>query len=486
VKGLLLGTSALLSACASTPQKYDSTNMASFTEQYLRPMASPLANSGKPLTLDDVRARTLAHNTEYARQTEQMMEKLKFVGNRGAELLPQVYAGAYSVNRNNTNASIGIKVNDENGSMPEDFYTAQDKVFSTTEFKMTWDLLDLGLSGLRNSQKTIGAYSQAEQNRLICNRLVVDVEHAYWRAVAAEQAETKYEWLKNRIAYALDLSQRRIEENPELKTSELMFQRELIDINRWYQSIFRSLLPAKSELAKLMNLPAGTEYTLSDQSLPVELGELVSSDLPALVTLAYQNRPEIRQALYARDAQQLKNKEDILRHLPALKLFMGASRDSNSFLLNNNFTSAGMNLSWDLMRLTQIGKTKSNGGKKLQDRQYETELMATAVFAQVVLAQDQIKKLDYDLSLAWKAQSVQAKITTEMDAEVRKNKQPETYLVKEELMRELSVLREQQARAEFKAASARLHQSIGQVSTCNPSPLTSATLSQETRADTET
>jgi len=217
-----------------------------------------------------------------------------------------------------------------------------------------------------------------------------------------------------------------------------------------------------------MNVPAGTKFTLYDQSLPDDLSELTAKNLPSLVELAYKNRPEIRQALYARDAQELKNKQDVLRHLPAMKLFLGASSDSNSFLLNDNFTTAGVNLSWDLMRLTQIGKTKSNGKKQIRDRQYETELLATAVFAQVMIAQDQVKKLDYDLSLAWKAQSVQAQITKAMDSDVKDEKKPETYLVKEELMRELSVLREQQARAEYNAANARLKQSVGKVSTCNP------------------
>jgi len=410
----------------------------------------------------------LAYNTEYARQSQQMIDKLKNAGNRGADLLPQVYAGAYSVHRNNTNASIGIRVDENNGNMPEDFYTAQDRSYTTTDIRMTWDLLDIGLSSLRKSQKTIEAYSLAEQNRLMCNRMIVDVEHTYWRAVAAEQAQKKYEWLKGRIDYALELSKNRIKENPKQETAELMFQRELIDINRWYQSIFRSLLPAKAELAKLMNVPAGTKFTLYDQSLPDDLSELTAKNLPSLVELAYKNRPEIRQALYARDAQELKNKQDVLRHLPAMKLFLGASSDSNSFLLNDNFTTAGVNLSWDLMRLTQIGKTKSNGKKQIRDRQYETELLATAVFAQVMIAQDQVKKLDYDLSLAWKAQSVQAQITKAMDSDVKDEKKPETYLVKEELMRELSVLREQQARAEYNAANARLKQSVGKVSTCNP------------------
>jgi len=86
--------------------------------------------------------------------------------------------------------------------------------------------------------------------------------------------------------------------------------------------------------------------------------------------------------------------------------------------------------------------------------------------AQVMIAREQMHKLDYDLTLAWKALSIQGEITDDINADVASGKKPETYLVKEELMRELSFIREQMARAELHTAKARLSQSIGIVKTC--------------------
>ena len=454
-----------ISGCASTAVKYDSSNVSGYTDSTLRPQAVPL-DTEAPLNINDVRARTLAHNSEFARAQTQLMETVRKAGIRGKNFLPQAYANSYGTWRNNASASVGKKVDDSSGTMPKDFYTAQDQAAARSNLTTSWDLLEVGLSSFKANRRAINAYSQSEQNQYLCNKMMVDVENAYWRAVAFEQAEKKSAWLKSRVAYALNLSQQRMEQSPDTKLQELMFQRELIDINRWYQSLYRSLLSAKPELARLMNVPAGTEFDLESTRLPSNLGELGQQNPLDLVTTAYQNRPEIRQALYQTDLAKLKNEEDLWRHLPAMRFFLGANHNTNSFVLNQDFASAGLNLSWDLLRLGQIGETKRNGKIALAEQQRQTEILASAVMAQVMIAREQMHKLDYDLTLAWKALSIQGEITNDLNSDVQSGAKPETYLVKEELMRELSFIREQMARAELHTAKARLEQSIGIVTTC--------------------
>ena len=461
---------AVLSGCATTAVQYSADNIGNTMDNKLRPAAMPLLSAG-PLSIDEVRTRTLAHNSEYGRAQTQLVETIRKAGQRGKDFLPQVYANSYGKWRNNKNASVGVKVDDNSGTLPKDFYTAQDQAIANSNFTTSWDLLEIGLSGFKANHRAIHAYSQAEQNQYLCNKLVVDVENAYWRAVAFEQAEAKSEWLKSRIAYALNLSEQRAGKNPDIKLQELMFQRELIDINRWYQSLYRSLISAKPDLARLMNLPAGTEFSLQSTRLPAELGEIGQKDIMELIFAAYKHRPEIRQSLYKTDLTRLKNKEDLWRHLPGLKVFLGGSHNTNSFVLNSNFASAGASLSWDLLRLGQIGETKRAGGIALAEDQRQTEILASAIMAQVMIAREQMLKLDYDLTLAWKALSVQGEITDDLSLDVASGEKPETYLVKEELMRELSFIREQMTRAELHTAKARLQQSVGLVPTCQaPTP----------------
>ncbi len=461
----------LTSACMSTPVEYLSNNVQKVTDSFLRPAALPLDNAVQPITLETAQIRTLSHNSEFARQERRFVSDVKKSGRKAKDYLPQIYLNAFGQWRNNTNAAVGEKVNSQDtntvSNSQKDFYTGQDQVFGVSNLTATWDILEIGMSGLKANRRTISAFKQGEQNQYLCHKLMVDVEHAYWKAVAYEQAAKRSVWLKSRIEYALELSQSNIDKKPDDKLGELMFQRELIDINRWYESIFRGLTSAKADLARLMNLPLGTEFTLSETQIPQHLGETTGSDVNTLIKLAYQNRPEIRQALYSHDLVKLGNKEAIINHLPALRLFLGANMDSNSFLLNQNFASAGLNLSWDILRLGQIGQTKRRGRNRLLDRRYETEVLASAIMAQVMIAREQVQQLDHDLSLALKALKVQTQITDALQDSVKTENKSETYLVKEELMRELVTLRENLARAEFFTAKARLDQSIGIVDKCS-------------------
>lgn len=471
VAGLFMAGTAL-SGCATTAVQYSADNIGNVSDSKLRPAAVALNSSG-PLSIEQVRARTLTHNSEYSRAQTHLIETLRKARGHGKDFLPQAYANTYGKWRNNTSASVGVKVDDVSGNMPKDFYTAQDQAIAISNFTTSWDLLEIGLSGFKSNRRAITAFSKGEENQYLCNKLVVDVENAYWRAVAFEQAEKKSDWLKSRVTYALELSAQRAQDDPETKRQELMFQRELIDINRWYQSLYRSLISAKPDLARLMNLPAGTEFSLQASRLPAELGEIAQKDALALVSAAYKHRPEIRKSLYKADLTSLKNKEDLWRHLPGLKVFLGGNHNSNSFVLNSNFASAGASLSWDLLRISQIGETKRAGKLALAEDQRQTEILASAIMAQVMIAREQMHKLDYDLTLAWKALSVQGEITDELAADVASGETPETYLVKEELMKELSFIREQMARAEVHTAKARLQQSIGLVPTCQAPTQTS-------------
>lgn len=482
----LMGAAGV-SGCATSAVQYNADTIRDITDSALRPDAKPIELEG-PLNIDQVRRRTLAHNSEYARAQNQLMVTIGKAGRRGKALLPQVYANSYGTYRNNKNASVGVRVEDANSTLPSDFFTAQDQAIVSSNLTASWDLLEIGLSGYKANRSKINAFSQTEHNQYLCNKMMVDVENAYWRAVAFEQSEKKAEWLKGRVAFALNLSQDRMEENPDTKLAELFFQRELIDINRWYQSLYRSLLSAKPDLARLMNLPAGTEFDLQSKRLPANLGALGEQDAPSLILTAYKNRPEIRQSLYKADITKLNNAEELWRHLPALRLFVGGNNDSNGFILNQNFLSAGANLSWDLIRLANIGQTKRKGKITLADETKQTEILASAIMAQVMIAREQMQKLDYDLTLAWKALSVQGEIADDLYADVKSGKKPETFLVKEELMRELSYIREQMARAELHTAKARLQQSVGLVPMCQNTlgdNLQEQGLSVETQSGTE-
>lgn len=465
-KLLLLGGATLITACATAPTQYTQTHMDEKAQMLLATQSAPAGFGEAPLDLEGAREMALTRNQSYRQKVDRMLFKLNS-DTQAQSLMPQVYANSFGRWRNNTNASVGVKVDDIGADMPEDFYTAQDQSYTNSNLTLSWNLLDVSLSSHRKSIGQIDGFDAVEASRLGCHQLMVDVERAYWRKVAFDKASEKREWLNERIDYALELSDQHIEDDSESRLIELMFQRELIDIKRWYESMYRTLASAESDLSRLINVPHGTKFIVDPAgSNSNEFGSALSQPIGDLFNLALKKRPELRRAYYTLDKIDLENEQQLLRLLPGLNLFVSGNKDSNSFALNQDFLAAGVNLSWDVLNLLNIDETRKTGKAKLNLEEQELSVVASAIMAQVMLAKAEVENLEHEMSLAWKAKDIQANITSKIASDVDANASKETYLVKEELLRELSILREEISRAELKAANARLSQSLGTMESC--------------------
>lgn len=468
-KLLLVASVFTLAACAVTPVQYNSENIA--------PIASDLVNSAplpsdfetKPLTLEDARKMAATRNVAYRQRVNRMMVQLQGENAQIKNMLPQIYTKSFGRWRNNTNASVGVRVDDLGSVMPEEFYTAQDQSLANSNVTLTWNLLDLALHSHNKAGADIKGFDLIENNRAGCHQLMVDVERAYWRKAAFDRASKKRDWLNSRIEYGLQLSSEEASKDEEKELTEWMYQRELIDIKRWYESMYRGLASADSDLKKLINVPQGTELIIDATAPPAgdEFGSTLGGSLNTQFIFAFENRPEIRRHLYTIDQTKLNNEKDVLRRLPGLSLFMSANNDTNSFALNQDFLLAGVSLSWDVMGLVNMGKAKRQGKARLAIEEAELDVIATTIMAQVALANEDVKNLKEEMKLAWKAKDVQAGITQKLRDDVIAGKNREIYLIKEELLLEMSILREDIATAELRAAEARLAQSLGVMTVCD-------------------
>ncbi len=463
---LSIAVLAGMSACATAPVKYDKNNIGVHSAQLIKKQTDLSGFPDGPLSLKDARQLALLNNADYRHQLFKTRLEIERSGVNALDLMPKIYSHAHARWRNNTAASVGIKVNELDADMPEDFYTAQDRSSIASDVTMSWNLLDLGLASFRQAEGKIDSYDAAESTVIGCHQLIADVDRIYWRAVAYQRAEKQRLWLQSRIEYALEKSNEQIASQPEKRLDELMFQRELIDIKRWYDSIFRDLAKAQPELMRLMNAPATARLEVLSPMSNLEPSLLADQPVQSLLQTAFDNRPEIRKTLYARDKIELSNRQDVMRHLPGVNLFVGGNTDSNSFLLNETFLSGGVSLTWDLINLTKIKSTKKNGEDRLALEEARGNAVASAIVGQVLLAKRQVEDLQREMDLAWKAKDIQAKITDRLSRDVANDLNRETFLIKEELLREMSILRENVARAELFAAESRLKQSVGQVELC--------------------
>ncbi|MCZ6804286.1 MAG: TolC family protein [Proteobacteria bacterium] len=95
----------------------------------------------------------------------------------------------------------------------------------TTDLKLTWNVLDFGLSYIRAQQAGDEVLIAEEEKRKIVNRIVQDVRAAYWRAVTNDRLILKVEQLLERVSKA-------IEESKQVEIKRLEYE---IDIT--YQEI---------------------------------------------------------------------------------------------------------------------------------------------------------------------------------------------------------------------------------------------------------
>ena len=467
LQALFLGGICFLGACATTTPQYNSDNIELRMSKLPQTPPLPAGFGDAPLTLDDVRTMAISRNAEYRQKSARILFD---AGQRGGskDLMPRLYAQSFGRWRSNTDASVGVRVDDPNSNMPIDFYTAQDQTFANSNISLNWNLLDLGLSGYMKGISNIENYDSQEQMRLGCHQMTVDIERAYWRYVAYKRAVDKSTWLNERIEYGLKLSSAHMEENPKSRLDELMYQRELIDIKRWYESLFRGLVSAEADMAKLLNVPPGTRISLNlDPEYNDKFGQIGELDMSSLAVEAYRNRPEIRRALYNVDKKGLNNKQDILRHLPGLSLFVSGNNDTNSFKLNQDFFSAGVDLSWNILGLLDLDRKTKLGKSQVTLMEQDVQVVATAIFAQIMLAYQDVKNMEHEVDLAWRAKSIQGQITQRLSSDFKEGSARETYVVKEELLREMSVIREDLARADLFAARARYDLSLGVVKVCD-------------------
>lgn len=424
------------------------------------------------LTLEDALARSFVYNVNYKVQREKAFRALATAGTTIEDYLPRATAYLSQTNRSNQQASVGQRVDDMGAPLPDDFFTASDQSTTVGSLTATWNLIDLGLTYFESEKRKRLAQSEYQSSLVQCSALASEVVSTYWRARAYERALEKNDWLRWRIETGLDLSRQRAEASPETRSAELMFQRELIDLYRWYDSIYVSVAPSKAQLASLVNLPSGTDFKV-DTTLNVSFLQDLPTDHVELVKIALLNRPEINQRILMDEVSRISNRQDIIRLFPSLSLMFGANADSNSFLLNNSFTSVGATLSWNLYEITRLPQTLQRQKDDLGVTDLESQLVANAIGSQVAMSVTEFEKRNTSLTYAWRANTIQAEIVDRKRAEFDSGEAPETYLIKEELLRELAILRRDLDEAAHQAARVRVLNAIGQGPNCNTLPISS-------------
>ncbi len=451
---------SVLAGCATGPiqgisaQSLKDANTLDATA--LRKNVEPIV---KPLTLDEALARALKYNLD--RRAKLMDEALALgqVDMSKYDMLPKVLAQAgYSWRDSDRIANSRDMVT---GQPSTNRFISQDRSHNMSELGMTWSLLDVGLGFHGVSQQQARYLIAGEKRRKAMHLLMQDVRTAYWRAASAQVLRDD---LKKTLAMASEaLADARKSEQERVRNplESLRYQRQLHENVRLLESIEQELLSAQVDLANLINAPVGEVIRIEQTELKNLAADAVNVPLPRLEEIALSQNADLREQHYNARIARDEVKRTMLRLFPNVTFNYAIKYDSDSYLVNQSWNEAGLQLSFNLMNVVTGAKQMqlAEAGVALADQRRMATHMS--VLTQVHLARLQLIHARNQFDRADVIYETDNKIAQLMRNRQAVQAQSKLELVSNETAAILSLLRRYQAFNQVQAAENRLMATLG-------------------------
>lgn len=449
--GVALVSIAALAGCAVNPKPLSGDEIATRINNDRAKMFADQAPVAGPISLAEASARAIKFNLDARLK---IMEEALAVGQLDVsrwDMFPRLLANAGYVNRSNDLSYVTA------GGIPSTTTLDRNRRLSSIEF--SWNLLDFGASYYRAKMASDQVLVAEERKRKAVQNLMQDVRTAYWRALGAQRLVNQVDGLMQKSKTALARA-RQIEQQGLLPQAQaLAYQRALLDSTVLLQNRRQDLELAKIELASLMNLAPGSDFTLTDGGEPTLPG--MPSNVPQLEEQALAQRPELREEDYRKRISANDARRAIMATLPNLSLSASRQYDSNRFLLNNSWVESALQLSMSLFKMASIPALNRQRDAQLavDDTRRMAQAMAALTQVRVAvqrygLARDELDQVsasaDVDQRLANYARSA---ATSRVDSELE--------VIRTEARALLSKYQRSVAYANAQAAHGRLYNSLG-------------------------
>ena len=466
LKKTILATTlaALISGCSVSPQVIPPEEVLNTVRSDLSRLSLEEEKVDAPITLHEAIARAVKYNRDkklQALESALAQGQIELVQH---EMLPSLTANAGYTKRNNFAASASVTfVNGEPsplGSNPS-YSVSQDKERSNGNIAFSWNVLDFGLSYVRANQQADRYLIAKERERKVAHNITQDVRAAYWRAVSAERLLRKITPLIGDASKALGNSRKVEQRRLRSPLEALYYQREVLDVLGSLQSLRRDLVHAKTELAALMGMKPGTVFDLAGVDQPVFAVPEVSIPVQEMEERALSQRPELVETYYQKRISAADTRAAMLGMLPGVTLQAGAYRDNSDFLLNQDWTSVGARISWNLFDVFKVG-TEQDLAKTREALAEEQRLAASmAVLTQVHLANVRYVQARKSFELADQYHDVATRINDQARNSAKTQRGSELDVIRESLNALLAELRRDMAYAELQNSYGRIFVTMG-------------------------
>ena len=373
------------------------------------------------------------------------------------EMLPSfaANAGYTGSERYNATASATVPSSDLAGSIGSSYSTSRERDVGSQDIGFTWNALDFGLSYIRAGQDSNRYLISEEMERKAEHIIVRDVIRAYWNTLSADKLIKKYDPLLIEVDKALNDSQR-IEELLLTKPMDaLLYQKELLDIQRALQSQKEMFIDARIQLATLMGLLPNQKFKIITTDDPLTILDM---DLKGMEAYALTNRPELKKSHYDEIISTQETKASMASLLPGLNFNAAWTHSSNDHLMNKTNFEYGSAMGANLLNVFMYPKIK-----KLNQTNTEIIKEKRLALSMAILSQVHLANIDYSLALeeydtAERYYQVSRKITEQI-----KNAQKIAKFGNLELIREQASLLVAELRYDF--AFTKLQNAVGKIYT---------------------
>jgi len=228
---------------------------------------------------------------------------------------------------------------------------------------------------------------------------------------------------------------------------------------RQLESVQQVLAISKAELASLINLPPGQNYTLAvPHSLAVQP---LSLPMARMEETALMLNPDIREQSYLKRISVDEAHKALLRLLPSVNLSWGPNYDSNSFLVNNTWTAGAVRIGGYLNSLITAPVTikRAENAELLVD--VRREALSIAVLAKLHIAYQQYLAASRDYRRSSDLADVDQRLSQQIANRTATDVQGDLERISAEVSAVFSELRRYQAYAEAQAALGRIYATLG-------------------------
>ena len=380
---------AALSGCAVFPLPLNSgerERVAAESREELFANQEPLKG---PLTLSEAMARAIKYQADYRQRQMEQAAALAQLDVARFDLLPRLTTNAGYTTRSNDSFGFGFSPSGQVAANPS---ASTERTHETLSLGFSWNLLDFGVSYYRARQLADQSLIAGERRRKAVQTLVHDVRVAWWRVEAAQRLLPAADALLAEIDRASERT-RVIEARkllPPQQTATL--RRALLDLSQQISFRRQELAQSRVELAALVNVPPGAALRVAGPASDAREILDLTADVDKLEALALRVRPEIAEEAYRARISADDARKALVGLLPGVTFDLARNHDTNRFLVNNTWSSAGLAVAFNLVRIFSLPALNRSA-----EAQRNADTARRLAMAMAILAQTRIAAVRYEL-----------------------------------------------------------------------------------------